>query len=175
MTYLTYWHHKAAGHHLLTSWYNFLSLKKQSKLLQIISVYNICIFASCMFLFQVYQCEPRQRRISKVFQILILKHLLHWQRYWLMFTILLCKNGNLPVIGILIACLAELVDKYISMISKHSLQHLFPGKTLQQTNVNVWWAGPATECRAEWNSDLSTDINLTLAGYCNAVNLNILN
>lgn len=69
-----------------------------------------------------------------------------------MCTILHCKNGNLPVIGILIACLVELVDKYISMISKHCPQQLFPGKPIHQTNVNEWWAGPTTECKVEWSS-----------------------
>lgn len=50
-----------------------------------------------------------------------------------MVTSLQGENGNLPVIGILIACPVELVDIYISVISKHS-PHC-PGTPIHHTNV----------------------------------------
>lgn len=54
------------------------------------------------------------------------------------FNVLPCNNENLPVIGILIVCLTELVDECISVISKHSQQQMFPGKPIHQANVNKW-------------------------------------
>lgn len=70
-----------------------------------------------------------------------------------MFSVLQGMNGNLPLIGILIACPAELVDKYISVISKHCPQQLLLWKPIHKTNRN--------ERGMQHETVYFTDINLT--------------